>query len=270
MEVEQRITEAFHALASVLESYFGFERQVMATASFKTGASGSREIVTAVDMEVEEICTSFLSSLFPDIPVLAEEHYERGSVLPQSGWAFIIDPIDGTAEFARGSNEWSISLAAISDLDPRVGMLLMPQEGLRFSAAKGTGVVRNGEAMLPGEQKGGDRRMAVSPRQIQVPEFRIRIQQSGFKPLPVSTLTIKTVCILLGRADAGVYFPQEGRSANVWDYAAATLLLQEFGGKMTSLDGSPMPFGGQAIIHRGGWLATSGSCNHDELLGSLG
>jgi 3'-phosphoadenosine 5'-phosphosulfate (PAPS) 3'-phosphatase len=118
-------------------------------------------------------------------------------------------------------------------------------------------------------QNGDIRRIAVSPRQIQIPEFKSKIQKSGLKPVSVSTLTIKIVSILMGKVDAGIYFPQKGKSANVWDYAAAILLLEEFGGKMTSLDGSTMPFGGQKIIHRDGWLATNQFINHDELLSKV-
>lgn len=269
MEIEKRILEIFHALANVLETYFSFERQIMATASFKTGASGSKEIVTEIDREVEEICIKFLSSFFPEIPVLAEEHYEKGSIFPQSGWVFIIDPIDGTAEFARGSNEWSVSLAAVNNLIPCVGMLLMPQEGLKLSACRGMGITHNGEVVSPKEQWKERRKIAVSPRQIQIPEFKLRIQRSGFRPIPIPALTIKVVSMLLGRVDAGVYFPQEGKSANIWDYAAALLILEEFGGKMTSLDGSAMPFDGQRIIHEDGWLATNRFCDHNELLRNL-
>lgn len=269
METEKRILEVFHALANVLETYFSFERQIMATASFKTGASGSKEIVTEVDKEVEEICIKFLSSFFPKISVLAEEHYKREDTLPREGWVFIIDPIDGTAEFSKGSHEWSISLSAVNNLNPCVGMLLMPQDNLRFSACKGDGVTCNGKALLAKETSGSKKKIAVSPRQVQIPEFRARIQRGELKPISVSTLTIKIVSILLGRADAGIYFPQEGKSANIWDYAAAILLLEEFGGKMTSLDGSPMPFNGQRIIHRDGWLATNGFCDHNELLRKL-
>lgn len=269
MENEKKILETFHALANVLETYFSFERQVMATASFKTGASGSKEIVTEVDKEVEEICIKFLSSFFPEIPVLAEEHYEKGNTLPNEGWVFIIDPIDGTAEFSKGSHEWSISFSAVRNLKSFVGMLFMPQDNLRLSARRGEGVICNGEVLPAKTQSGDIRKIAVSPRQIQVSEFMSKIQKSGLKPVPVSTLTIKIVSILMGKVDAGIYFPQEGKSANIWDYAAAILLLEEFGGKMTSLDGSTMPFGGQRIIHREGWLATNSFCDHDELLRKL-
>ena len=61
-------------MANILETYFSFERQVMATASFKTGASGSREIVTEVDEEVEEICIKFLW-----------EKLMRGYISPKKG-----------------------------------------------------------------------------------------------------------------------------------------------------------------------------------------
>ncbi|HPN54431.1 MAG TPA: inositol monophosphatase family protein [Candidatus Moranbacteria bacterium] len=261
--------EAFHALANILETYFSFERQIMATASFKTGASGSEEIVTEVDKEVEEICIKFLSSFFPEIPVLAEEHYVKGNTIPNEGWVFIIDPIDGTAEFSRGSHEWSISLSAVKNLKPYIGMLFMPQNNLRLSARKGEEVICNGERLSAKAQSGNARKIVVSPRQVQIPEFKSKIQRSGLKPIPVPTLTIKIVSILMGKADAGIYFSQEGKSANIWDYAAAILLLEEFGGKMTSLDGSAMPFGGRGIIHKDGWLATNRLCNHDELLKSL-
>jgi myo-inositol-1(or 4)-monophosphatase len=269
MEMEKRILEAFHALANVLETYFSFERQIMATAFFKTGANGSKEIVTEVDREVEEICIRFLSSFFPKIPVLAEEHYNKGDIIPHEGWVFIIDPIDGTSEFSRGSHEWSISLSAVNNLSSQVGMLLMPQDNLRFSACRGIGVICNGKELVAKEPIGNKNKIAVSPRQIQISEFKTRIKKSGLKPIPVSTLTIKIVSILLERTEAGMYFPQDGKSANIWDYAAAILLLEEFGGKMTSLDGSPMPFSKRKIIHKDGWLATNGFCNHDELLRKL-
>lgn len=210
MKIEKKILEAFHALTNVLETYFSFEHQVMTTASFKTGASGSREIVTEVDKEVEEICIKFLSSLFPEIPILAEEHYEKGNILPNEDWVFIIDPIDGTAEFSRGSHEWSISLSAVKDLKPSVGMLFMPQDNLRLSACSGEGLICNGEALAAKTQIGDIRKIAVSPRQIQIPEFESKIQKSGLKPVPVSTLTIKIVSILMGKVDAGIYFPQGG------------------------------------------------------------
>jgi len=148
-------------------------------------------------------------------------------------------------------------------------MLFMPQDNLRLSACRGEGVICNGEILTKKTQSTDIRKIAVSPRQIQIPEFKSKIQRSGLKPVPVSTLTIKIVSILMGKVDAGIYFSQEGKSANVWDYAAAILLLEEFGGKMTSLDGSAMPFGGQRIIHKEGWLATNSSCDHDELLRRL-
>ena len=105
------------------------------------------------------------------------------------------------------------------------------------------------EVLTAKAQSGGISKIAVSPRQIS--EFKSKIQRSGLRPVPVSTLTIKIVSILMGKVDAWIYFPQEGKSANVWDYAATILLLKEFGGKMTSLDGSAMPFGGQKRIRPG-------------------
>ncbi|MBI4685672.1 MAG: hypothetical protein HY755_10790 [Nitrospirae bacterium] len=73
----------------------------------------------------------------------------------------------------------------------------------------------------------------------------------------------------MGEADAAVYFPQPGKSAKVWDYAAALLMIEELGGSMTTLGGLMMPFREQAIVHRDGWLASNAFCNHAEILKAL-
>jgi 3'-phosphoadenosine 5'-phosphosulfate (PAPS) 3'-phosphatase len=249
-----------------LEAYFRIGHQLNTIASLKIGADGNEEIATDVDKKVEKICIRFLYSVFPKIPVFAEEHYKNSDIFSNEGWVFIVDPIDGTEEFLKGSHEWSISLSAVTNLIPFVGMLLMPQDELRLFACKGEGVACTGGENILKKQNRERKKIAISPRQVLISEYKDRIQRSGFEPIPISTLTIKIVSILMGKVDAGIYFPQVGRSAKIWDYAAAILLLEEFGGKMTSLDGSPMPFHGQRIVHKEGWLATNCFCNHDELL----
>ncbi|MCX5871093.1 MAG: inositol monophosphatase family protein [Deltaproteobacteria bacterium] len=265
MYVETEIVKSFNALADILVSYFKIDRQSTVLPMYKTGANGSNEIITKVDKEIEAICDAHLFSSFSGIPVFSEERYRQSMSLPDKGWVFVLDPIDGTFEFANGSSDWSISIAAVHNLQPRVGLLLMPRTGLRFMARVGKGAFRNGQN-LTNACSAGVKQIGVSPRQQQEAVFQTRIRKSCLHPIPIPTLTVKIISMLLGYISAAVYFPQEGKSANVWDYAAAVLLVTETGGKMTSLDGTSMPFKGQSIIHRGGWLATDSSCNHNELL----
>lgn len=269
MDFEERIVNCLKSITSNLYTYFSLNIKVIATPAFKKNAGGNKEMVTEADKKVEEICFTFLSAEFPEIHILSEERYRNGNCLPETGWSFIIDPIDGTEEFARGSNEWSVSIAAVNDLVPRVGMLFMPHNNLKITARRGKGVFCNGREITPKRQGERKLRIAVSPRQIKVPELKAKIQRSGLSPVLVPTLTVKIISILLNKVDAGVYFPQRGKTAKVWDYAAALLLIEEFGGKMTSLDGSPMPFQGEGIIHKGGWLATNPFCEHKSLLSKL-
>lgn len=89
------------------------------------------------------------------------------------------------------------------------------------------------EVLTAKAQSGGISKIAVSPRQIS--EFKSKIQRSGLRPVPVSTLTIKIVSILMGKVDAWIYFPQEGKSANVWKclgLCSRHLVAEEFGGKI--------------------------------------
>jgi len=72
-----------------------------------------------------------------------------------------------------------------------------------------------------------------------------------------------------GEINAAVYFPQEGQSAILWDYAAAVLLVHEAGGQITSLCGNELSFSGEEVVHRKGWIATRSSIFHSLLLSCL-
>jgi len=111
-------------------------------------------------------------------------------------------------------------------------------------------------------------KIAVSPRQIKDPVFGESIRRTGLVAAEVSALTPKICAILRGEVQSAVYFPQDGQSAALWDYAAGVLLVQEFGGRISSLCGADLPFRGADIIHKKGWLATR-EIDHTQLLACL-
>lgn len=269
MTSKDEIIKSFYALAEILEEYFTVNQRLSANFLQKVTADGSCELVSNIDIEIEDICTNYLKTLFPSIPVIGEEQYKQGDSLPDEGWAFIIDPIDGTTEFLLGSSDWTISLAASLDLTPTVGLILMPKTKMIFSACRNEGVIFNHKRLYPMQDRLGGGKIAVSPRQIVLPEYAEKINWIGLEPISVPTVTVKIISILLGKTDAAIYFAQEGSSAKIWDYAAATLLIQEFGGRITSLDGTLLPFSGTDLIHKDGWIATSMNLNHEEILEKL-
>lgn len=229
----------------------------------KVNANGAHDVVTDVDITIE----SLTRQTFADtIPVFGEEGFNNDAYVVEKPLYIVVDPIDGTKEFAKGSNEWSISLCAVQNGVPIVASIFMPDKGECFTAIKNKGVRLNGLPLK--SQQANNGKIAVSPRQIKDPVFGESIRGTGLVAAEVSALTPKICAILRGEVQSAVYFPQDGQSAALWDYAAGVLLVQEFGGRISSLCGADLPFRGADIIHKKGWLATR-EIDHTQLLACL-
>jgi myo-inositol-1(or 4)-monophosphatase len=201
------------------------------------------------------------------VEVFGEESFRNDFSVTRLPRYFVIDPIDGTKEFVSGNNEWSISLCLVENDEPTVAMISMPDKQSVFTAVRGRGTYLNGGRILL--ENIGSKRIGVSPRQIKEESFRLAIDNSVFNPIKISALTPKICALLRREVDAAVYFSQEGQSAALWDYAAAVLLTHEAGGRITSLCGNELPFAGENVIHKKGWLAASSVWYHTHLLSCL-
>jgi fructose-1,6-bisphosphatase/inositol monophosphatase family enzyme len=104
-------------------------------------AKGDRDFATALDVEAERLIRSSLQRLAPDIAFLGEEH---GGPTPASQPIWVLDPIDGTVNFARGSPLCAISLALVELGLPRMAIVDFPFLGERYLAAEGAGAYLNG------------------------------------------------------------------------------------------------------------------------------
>jgi myo-inositol-1(or 4)-monophosphatase len=103
-------------------------------------SKGDRDMVTDVDLAVERMIRDFLTDTTPEVPFLGEE--EGGTTAP-THW--VLDPIDGTANFARGIPLNGISLALVHQHQAVLGVIALPFLHQRFWAAPGFGAWRNGQ-----------------------------------------------------------------------------------------------------------------------------
>lgn len=103
---------------------------------------GDRDLVTEVDLRVEQDVREFLARETPDIGFLGEE--QGGNTAFDNGQdVWILDPVDGTSNFAHGLPLCAISLALVRQGEPIVAAIVAPQLGLRYYAAKGHGAFGN-------------------------------------------------------------------------------------------------------------------------------
>ncbi len=218
------------------------------------------EVVTGTDRAAEASIVATIRQAFPDHEFFAEESAQRASLVAPRLW--IIDPLDGTSNFANGIPQYAVSIAFAQDGVVKAGVVFDPVRDELFSAIRGQGASMNG---CPIHVSGKD-------------ELRHAIVATGFAydrgTLMVNTLnTVRTLFeqgirgirrfgsaaldlswVACGRFDA--YFEY---SLCKWDFAAGALILEEAGGALSSHTGGPFTLDATGAITSNGLL-------HDRML----
>jgi myo-inositol-1(or 4)-monophosphatase len=213
---------------------------------FKKGAA---DLVTQADRDSEALILDRLRSKFPDHAFLAEESGgdgPRDRAVP----LWVIDPLDGTTNFAHGLPIWSVSVACIVEGRPVVGVVLDPTRGECFTARRGDGARLNGRPIgVSGETRLGDAFLVTG--------FPYDVAESSVDNLDHFARMVKRSRAVrrLGSAAIDLAYVACGRfdgfwelKIRVWDMAAGALLVEEAGGVVRDFGGGPFdPFGEEIL-----------------------
>jgi myo-inositol-1(or 4)-monophosphatase len=222
---------------------------------------GLVDLVTEWDRRSEDTILGMIRDAFPTHAVLAEE---SGASQQTSDHRWIVDPLDGTTNFAHAYPMFCVSIAYERHGDLHVGVVLDPLRRELFAAERGQGATLNGrpihvsaattliDSLLETGFPYDRSRMATALAQLDHMAF----QSQGIRRSGAAALALAYVAA--GRLD-GFW---EAR-LNPWDHAAGALLIQEAGGCTSLLDGSPY----QVDCHE---LAASNGQIQDELIAELG
>jgi histidinol-phosphatase len=214
-------------------------------------------LVTQADTSVERMLREQIGAAFPDDAILGEE--EGGSHDP-SGRVWIVDPVDGTANFARGVQVWATLIALQIDGEGVLGVVDAPALGERYVAVRGEGATMNGSPIRVSD--------VAEIRDAHVLLQELQTLLAG--PYSAATHALIADCwrprgfgdfwahMLVARGSAEVML--EPRLAT-WDFAAPQVVLEEAGGRCTTFEGGP-------LAHGQSMLATNGLI-HDEILARL-
>ncbi|MFJ4880338.1 inositol monophosphatase family protein [Streptomyces sp. NPDC088745] len=222
-------------------------RAAPAPARGKASVHGGREVVTDLDITLQDRLTTELSRAFPGIPVIAEEGLAEIPQLPDE--CLLVDPLDGTAPFLAGSSDYAIAVCLIRDGIPAEGVIDLPAHDIRISAAPGLLHVTGDVTRLPHH---GPRTVLTSPGHAAA--VQARLPGTGWSAHPVATASVKITFVALGRAPAAVYLPRPGSGAAPWDYPAAALAVAAAGGTVHDTAGSDLARTRPARLD--GWLAS--------------
>jgi myo-inositol-1(or 4)-monophosphatase len=231
----------------------------------KSSGRGGAEVVTEIDLAVERLLIDAISTRDPTATILSEESHPDPAALA-SNRCFVIDPIDGTEEFAAGRPNYAISIALLDRGCPVAAVLDLPAHDQRFECSAGSRTQLNGVTVqLSRARRIREARIAVSATQLDSAHLRAFWSSVGAAELrPVPAFAAKFAAVLAGQCDAALYLPVRPHRTAIWDYAAAALLLSEAGGTFASVDGSDL-LRERPTFYTGGWIASPTGLR-DELL----
>jgi len=203
------------------------------TISFKGGI----DLVTDADKASEAVLLEWLRARHPEHAILSEE----SGVTRGTGHRWIVDPLDGTTNYAHRLPHFSVSVAVEGPEGVLAGAVYDPIRDELFAAARGRGATLNGQPIRAAETLSLERALLSTgfPYDVrQHPEGPVglvarfvRLSQ-GIRRFGSSALDLSYVAC--GRYDGYFEF-----GLKPWDVAAGTLLVQEAGGAMTRIDGAP-------------------------------
>ncbi|MFN2503362.1 MAG: inositol monophosphatase [Acidimicrobiales bacterium] len=200
------------------------------------------ELVTKADVEAEEALTARLEALAPGVPVIGEEAVAAGrsslETLSEESQAWLVDPVDGTANFVSGSGDYAVMVARVSRGETVASWIWQPTEGCMYIAEEGGGAYLNGERISrpPPPSDGSDLRGAALTRLMDAPMAAI-----------IAANSHRLGAVLPGRMCAGVDYPLLAMGEQEflvfwrtlpWDHAPGVLLVEETGGVCRRFDGA--------------------------------
>jgi myo-inositol-1(or 4)-monophosphatase len=214
---------------------------------------GRLNLVTEYDKRSEKSIIDTILHRFPNHAILAEESGEKG----KGSVIWIVDPLDGTVNFARNIPMFSVSIGAAVDKQIVCGVVYQPMTHELFVAEKGKGAYLNGKRLTVSKTKDFDNAVMatgfpynVDQNPLSCIDRFVSIQSQGIPVRRLGSAAIDLAYLAAGRFDA---FWEVG--LHPWDIAAGKLLVEEAGGKVTHWNNVPHKiFGYDTLLASNGLL----------------
>ena len=246
-EIAEAAKEAGAAILDIVARGFDVEQK------------GDLSPVTEADRAAELIILAALARVAPGVPVIAEEEVAAGRIPAHGGTFFLVDPLDGTKEFVRGGDDYTVNIALVVDGSPRVGTVFAPATGRLHGGIAGSHAwLDEGEGRQAIACRGcADPMIVVASKshftQNTSDYLALAAPGCGYEAVGSS---LKFCIVAEGRADL---YPRLSPTSE-WDTAAGHAVLLGAGGAVVGPDGKPLRYGKPAFLNRafvatGGWEA---------------
>jgi 3'(2'), 5'-bisphosphate nucleotidase len=213
--------------------------------------------VTTADLASHKVIKHGLYRLTPLLPLISEEEehlpYEIRSTWP---CYWLVDPLDGTREFIKRNDEFSINIALIHHHEPVLGVVYSPVERLCYYACRGRGAHRQiagaAAVRIHTRETPMDCPTVVGSRSHAGPPFRAFLQRLGRHELRRKGSALKSCMVAEGSADI---YPRFGPTSE-WDTAAAQCIVEEAGGYLTDMRMKSICYNAKASLENPPFVVT--------------
>lgn len=227
---------------------------------FETETKGDASPVTRADRAAERIILDGLRAAHPGLAIVAEEEASDGLAPDTVGRRFVlVDPLDGTREFVRGGEDFTVNIALVEDGVPVAGVVLQPVTD-RLYSGDARGARLNGVPIRC--RPAPECPVIVASRSHRTAETDAWIARVEARCGPCETVSVGSslkFCLLAeGRADL---YPRFGRTME-WDTAAGDAVLRAAGGVTLHPDGRTFGYGkpaGADVAFANGWFVAGGA-----------
>ena len=238
---------------AILKEYYSREKRIE--------SKGNRNLVTEVDLRSEKCILKIIHDEYPEHSILCEESGENEAA---SEYRWIIDPLDGTTNYAFGIGHFCVSIALTRNDEVLLGVIYDPLKDELFRAQKGVGAFLNDSPISVANKRGIGMTLIG---------FDLGYDDTASKEM-ISTASdlwsAQTTFRLMGSAALGITYVACGRldlyfhrSLYSWDIAAAILLLREADGELTDWEGKPATVWNKQVIACGDFS------EHRDLIAAL-
>lgn len=237
--------------ASISNKYFGHD-------NYTTEWKDDNTPLTIADTAINDMVIERVKKLFPEHGVIGEE----ASFNEDKQYVWVVDPIDGTMVFSTGMPLFTFCLALVRDGEVLVSVVNEPALGKLFTAIRGEGALLNGKPVKVSNKS--DLKNAyiaandgLGPGHSKVGAALLDIKNEGAIIFGVYSFAYMSMLVA-----EGYYVASIMNYGSPWDAAAASLIVEESGGKATDIDGSPRKYNqwGEGI------LISNGTELHEKLV----
>ena len=223
---------------------------------FEVESKADTSPVTVADRAAELVILAALARAAPGVPVIAEEEVAAGRIPAHDDTYFLVDPLDGTKEFIRGGDDYTVNIGLIEGGVPKLGVVYAPATRRLHGGCVGEGAwLDEGAGAVPIQTRQRGENVAAVASKSHLNQATVDYLDAAVGACDRVSIgsSLKFCIVAEGRADI---YPRLSPTSE-WDTAAGHAILLASGGLVDGPDGESLKYGKRAFLNRA-FVATAG------------